>query len=488
MSSSIERGGPGAGPPTRRGGTGIFAVRPITALIEETGKEGQALKRTVGTMDLTALGLGAIIGTGIFVVIGKGAALAGPALILSFVLAGVTCVFSALCYAELSAAIPVAGSAYTYAYATLGEIIAWIIGWDLILEYGVSVAAVAVGWGGNFNIFLHEAFGFRIPDALSTAREEGGILNLPAVFIVLAVMLLLVRGAKESARVNTIMVGVKLVVLAFFIIVAFANFKTGNLHPFNPHGRDGVVTAASIVFFAFIGFDAISTGSEETKNPGRSLPIAIIGALGIATFLYVLTSLGAVGLLPADQLSKSDAPLATALQKGAGISWAAAVLAFGALVSITSVILAVYYGQTRIFFSMARDGLMPTRLAKVHPRTGAPVLITVAFGVLIAILAAVAPLGQIVELVNIGTLFAFVLVNIGVIVLRRTRPEMERPFKVPLVPYVPILGLLFTFYLMSKLPALTWVRFVVWLLLGLVIYALYGYKHSRLRHGGTYSE
>jgi APA family basic amino acid/polyamine antiporter len=279
---------------------------------------------------------------------------------------------------------------------------------------------------------------------------------------------------------------VKLVVLAFFIIVAFFNFKSANLHPFNPHGRSGVVTAASIVFFAFIGFDAISTGSEETKNPGRSLPIAIIGALGIATLLYVLTTLGAVGLLPVDQFKGSDAPLATALQKGAGISWAAAVLAFGALVSITSVILAVYYGQTRIFFSMARDGLMPTRLAKVHPRTGAPVLITVAFGVLIAILAAVAPLGQIVELVNIGTLFAFVLVNIGVIVLRRTRPEMERPFKVPLVPFVPILGLLFTFYLMSKLPALTWLRFVIWLVLGLVIYALYGYKHSRLRHGGTY--
>ncbi len=379
-------------------------------------------------------------------------------------------------------------SAYTYAYATLGEIVAWIIGWDLILEYGVSVAAVAVGWGGNFNVFLHEAFGFRIPDALSTAREEG-------------------RNPESAGRVHRAgrdaaagpgrqgertgqhdHGGGQAGRAGRFIIVAFANFKSGNLHPFNPHGRDGVVTAASIVFFAFIGFDAISTGSEETKNPGRSLPIAIIGALGIATFLYVLTSLGAVGLLPADQLSKSDAPLATALQKGAGISWAAAVLAFGALVSITSVILAVYYGQTRIFFSMARDGLMPTRLAKVHPRTGAPVLITVAFGVLIAILAAVAPLGQIVELVNIGTLFAFVLVNIGVIVLRRTRPEMERPFKVPLVPFVPILGLLFTFYLMSKLPALTWVRFVVWLLLGLVIYALYGYKHSRLRHGGTYSE
>jgi len=487
MSSSVGQGGRGASPPGRTGGKGIFAIRPVTALIEETGTEGQALRRTVGTLDLTALGLGAIIGTGIFVVIGEGAGIAGPALILSFVLAAVTCVFSALCYAELASAIPVAGSAYTYAYATLGEIIAWIIGWDLILEYGVSVAAVAVGWGANFNIFLHEAFGFAIPASLSTAREKGGILNLPAVFIVLAIMLLLIRGAKESARVNTIMVFVKLIVLGFFIVLAFANFHSGNLTPFAPHGRDGIVTAASIVFFAFIGFDAISTGSEEAQNPGRALPIAIIGALGIATALYVAVSVGAVGLLPAAKLEKSEAPLATALQSGAGISWAAAVLAFGAVVSITSVILAVYYGQTRIFFSMARDGLMPPRLAKVSPRTGAPVIITVTFGILIAILAAVAPLSQIVKLVNIGTLFAFVLVNIGVIVLRRTRPEMERPFKVPLVPFVPLLGLAFTFFLMSQLPLTTWIRFIVWLVLGLIIYALYGYRHSRLRHGGTYN-
>jgi len=487
MSSVMGSGGRDTSPPGRRGGNGIFAIRPVTALIEDTGVEGQGLRRSVGTLDLTALGLGAIIGTGIFVVIGEGAGIAGPALILSFILAGVTCVFSALCYAELSAAIPVAGSAYTYAYATLGELIAWIIGWDLILEYGVSVAAVAVGWGANFNIFLHEAFGFQIPASLSTAREKGGILNLPAVFIVLAIMLLLIRGAKESARVNTVMVFVKLIVLAFFIVVAFANFHSANLTPFAPKGQDGVVSAASIVFFAFIGFDAISTGSEEAQNPGRSLPIAIIGALGIATLLYIATSLGAVGLLPANELSKSEAPLATALQTGAGISWAAAVLAFGAVVSITSVILAVYYGQTRIFYSMARDGLMPSRLAKLSPRTGAPVVITVAFGVLIAILAAVAPLSQIVKLVNIGTLFAFVLVNVGVIVLRRTRPEMERPFKVPLVPFVPIVGLLFTFYLMAQLPFTTWVRFIGWLVLGLLIYALYGYKHSRLRHGGAYN-
>lgn len=283
------------------------------------------------------------------------------------------------------------------------------------------------------------------------------------------------------------MVFVKLIVLGFFIVVAFANFHSGNLTPFAPHGRDGIVTAASIVFFAFIGFDAISTGSEEAQNPGRALPIAIIGALGIATLLYVAVSVGAVGLLPAAKLEKSEAPLATALQSGAGISWAAAVLAFGAVVSITSVILAVYYGQTRIFFSMARDGLMPPRLAKVNPRTGAPVIITVTFGILIAILAAVAPLSQIVKLVNIGTLFAFVLVNIGVIVLRRTRPEMERPFKVPLVPFVPLLGLAFTFYLMSQLPLTTWIRFIIWLVLGLIIYALYGYRHSRLRHGGTYN-
>ncbi|HEX8629385.1 MAG TPA: amino acid permease [Catenuloplanes sp.] len=482
MATTSERkGGP---EPTRRQG-GIFAIRPVGSLVQDTGAEGQRLKRSVGKVDLTALGLGAIIGTGIFVVIGEGVGHAGPAVVFSFVLAGFTCLFSALCYAELASAIPVSGSAYTYAYATLGELIAWIIGWDLILEYGVSVAAVAVGWGANLNVFLRSAFGFELPAAIAAARgEPGAVINIPAVLIVLAITALLLRGAKESARVNTVMVVVKLAVLVFFIATAAAVFDADNLRPFAPAGTGGVVTAASIIFFAYIGFDAISTGSEEARNPGRDLPIAIMGALGIATLLYILVALGAVGALPANQLKESEAPLAEALEPV--FPWAAALMAFGAIVSITSVILAIFYGQTRIFFAMARDGLMPRRLATVNPRTGVPVRITLAFGVFIAILAALVPLSEIVKLVNIGTLFAFLLVNVGVLVLRRTRPEMERPFRVPWVPVVPLLGVAFTIYLMADLPLSTWLRFLLWLGAGLAIYAVYGYRHSRLRHGGTY--
>ena len=440
-------------------------------------------------MDLTALGIGAVIGTGIFVVIGEGIGDAGPAVIFSFILAAFTCLFSALSYAELASSIPVSGSAYTYAYATLGELVAWIIGWDLILEYGVSVAAVAVGWGGNLNEFLENAFNFTLPESISTAREDGGILNLPAVAIVIAVMFLLTRGVRETARANLIMVGIKLAVLAFFIVVAFfAAFNMDNLKPFAPDGVDGVVTAASVIFFAYIGFDAVSTGAEEAKNPSRDLPIAIVGSLVICTVSTSSSSVAAVGSLDAKSLQESDAPLAAALDEGAGISWAASLLAFGALVAITSVLLTIFYGQTRIFFAMARDGLMPRRIAKVNPRTGTPVALTFGMGILIATLAAIAPLNQIVKLVNIGTLFAFFLVNIGVIILRRTHPDMERPFRSPFVPVFPIIGCILILYLMKQLPGETWWRFGIWLVLGLVIYYFYGRKHSLLqlanRRGG----
>ena len=414
--------------------------------------------------------------------IGEGAAIAGPAVILSFGLAALACVFSALSYAELASSIPVSGSAYTYTYATLGEIVAWIIGWDLILEYGVSVAAVAVGWGGNFNEFLENAFGVALPAAISAAPSEGGIFNLPAVIIVLVITWLLVIGVRESAQANFVMVIIKLVVLVFFIIAAATSINTDHFTPFAPAGFDGVVTAAAIIFFAYIGFDAVSTGSEEAKNPSKDLPLAIIGSLVIATIFYILASLGAVGLLPADQLGASDAPLAEALDTGAGLSWAAAILAAGAVVAITSVMLVILYGQTRIFFAMCRDGLLPERLADIHKRYGTPAKLTIGLGVLIAILAAVVPLTEIVKLVNIGTLFAFVLVNVGVIVLRRTRPEMPRPFKVPLSPVLPILGIAFAVFLMTDLPLSTWVRFVIWLVVGIVIYLVYGYSHSRLRH------
>src|SRR3982751_584833 len=389
---------------------GIFAIRDVNDLTTETHEAGNELKRSVSAIQLTAMGVGAIIGTGIFVVIGKGAGIAGPGVILSFVLAALACTFSALSYAELASSIPVSGSAYTYTYATLGEVVAWIIGWDLILEYGVSVAAIAVGWGGNLNAFLDSAFGVALPDAIAKSPEDGGIFNLPAVFVVLAITLL------------------------FFIVVAFANFGTGNFQPFAPEGVDGVTAAAAVIFFAYIGFDAVSTGSEEARRPERDLPLAIIGSLLICTLFYVLTAVGALGIASPDQMKGSDAPLATALDEGAGISWAAGVLALGAVVAITSVVLVIFYGQTRIFFAMCRDGLLPRKLATVNQRFGTPARLTIGLGVLIAILAALVPLGEIVKLVNIGTLFAFVLVNIGVIILRRTRPEMPRPYRVPWSP------------------------------------------------------
>jgi basic amino acid/polyamine antiporter, APA family len=461
--------------------TGPFAIRPADTLIEETHEPGHELKRSVGALDLTALGVGAIIGTGIFIVVGVGVAEAGPAVILSFCLAAVACIFSALCYAELAASIPVSGSAYTYSYATMGEIIAWIIGWDLILEYTGAVAAVSVGWGASFNEFLDNAFGFTIPDAVSKSPEDGGVVNLVAVAVVLGVMALLARGTRESAKVNLAMVAIKLAVLTFFIIVAFTIFESDNLSPFAPEGFDGIVTGASIIFFAYIGFDAVATGSEETRNPGRDMPIAIVGSLTLCTIIYILVAVAAVGALPAAELAESDAPLAEALDAGAGISWAASLTAFGAVVAITSVILAMFYGQTRIFFAMARDGLVPEGLADVSPRTGTPLKLTVGFGVVMAVLAALVPLSELVKLVNIGTLFAFLLVNIGVIVLRRTRPDLPRTFRVPLVPFVPLLGAALVLYLMLDLPGFTWARFFIWMAIGLLIYFIYGYRNSRLR-------
>ncbi|MGT2425613.1 amino acid permease [Amnibacterium kyonggiense] len=457
----------------------LFRTRSVDDLIRETG-QGEQLKKTLGPVSLTALGVGAIIGTGIFVVIGEGAKDAGPAVVLAFVLAGVTCAFSALSYAELASAVPVSGSAYTFSYATLGELIAFIIGWDLILEYGVSVAAVAVGWGGNVNEFLRSAFGFALPDAISKSPSEGGVFNIPAVVVVLAITALLAVGTNQSARTNAIMVGVKIVILLFFIVVAITAFHAGHFTPFAPSGVSGVAMAASTIFFAYIGFDAVSTASEETKNPARDLPIAIIGSLLISTVLYVLVSVAAVGIAPIRTLAGSDAPLSAALREGAGIPWAGALLSLGALIAITSVVLVIMYGQTRIFFAMCRDGLLPKRLAKVSPRFGTPVRITVGFGVLIAILAALVPLDVIIELTNIGTLFAFILVNIGVIVLRRTKPDMARPFRVPLVPVVPIIGILLCGYLIYQLPVETKLRFVVWLVIGLIVYFAYSRRHSRV--------
>jgi basic amino acid/polyamine antiporter, APA family len=466
---------------------GLFATKPVDRLVQDTHDKETELRRAVGALDLTALGLGAIIGTGIFVIIGEAITPAGPSIILSFVLAGVTCAFSALAFAELASSIPVSGSAYTYSYATLGELAAWIIGWDLILEYGVSIAGVAIGWGQYLSELLDSLFGISLPDwAANPPGEEGGTVNLPAAFLVLAVAGILMIGVRETARTNTIMVFIKLAVLTLFIAIGVTAFTSDNFSPFfvEDEGIDGTVTAATLIFFAYIGFDAVSTSGEEVKEPARDLPRAIIGSLAIATLLYILVAVVATGALPYDQLNGAEAPLATALDEGAGVGWGADVISFGALVAITSVVLTLLYGQSRILFAMSRDGLLPRRVAHVHPRTRTPVFIIGLLGVVFAALASVVPLTEIVKLVNIGTLFAFIVVNIGVIILRRTRPDLERGYRVPLVPYFPLIGIALCIYLMTDLEKETWFRFVGWMILGLVIYFLYGYRHSRLRQAG----
>jgi APA family basic amino acid/polyamine antiporter len=467
---------------------GPFARKRPEDLVADTGAGG-GLRRAVGAVSLTAMGLGAIIGTGIFVIIGEAISLSGPAIVLSFALAGITCVFSALSYSELASTIPVSGSAYTYSYATLGELVAWIIGWDLILEYGVSVAAVAVGWGGYLQSLLDSLFGINLPDSIAGPPGDGGTFNLPAVVLVLGVTALLCVGIRESARTNAAMVAFKLAVLALFVgLGAYALFfheggGAGGFSPFATHGTSGIVDAAALIFFAYIGFDAVSTSGEEAEKPQRDLPIAIVGSLLIATVIYIIVSLVAVGLAPADKLGGSEAPLADALEIGGGYgSWAADVLSVGALVAITSVVLTVLYGQTRIMYAMTRDGLLPRGFGRLSRRK-TPVRITLVFGLLIALLAAFVPLTEIAKLVNIGTLFAFVLVNIGVVVLRRTQPDLDRGFRVPFVPVFPIIGTALCIYLMTKLEGTTWLRFGVWLVVGLAIYGIYGRTHSRLQRG-----
>jgi basic amino acid/polyamine antiporter, APA family len=345
------------------------------------------------------------------------------------------------------------------------------------------VAAVAVGWGQYFNDLADSLFGFQLPESLASPPGDGGSFNLPAVFIVLLVTAVLCLGMRESARTNTIMVFIKLAVLALFLGLGVTAFTVDNLKPFAPEGLDGTVTAASVIFFAYIGFDAISTSGEETKNPEKHLPIAIIGSLAIATVLYILVAVVAVGALPFDELKGAEAPLAKALDEGAGFGWAANIISFGALIAITSVVLTILYGQTRIMFAMCRDGLMPRSFAKVNETTRTPVRITATFGCLIAIVAAFVPLTEIVKLVNIGTLFAFIVVNIGVVVLRRTKPDLKRGYRVPFVPVFPIVGTILCLYLMKYLERDTWLRFIGWLLLGLIIYFVYGRRHSRLQRG-----
>ncbi|GAA4861303.1 amino acid permease [Saccharopolyspora rosea] len=458
----------------------LFRVKPA----EQLSAEGShtELRRTLGLVPLVALSVGATLGTGIFVVLAEAAPAAGPAVVVSFVLAGVAALCSALSYAELAGSVPVSGSAYSYAYATLGELVAWICGWCLLLEYGVSVAAVAVGWGGYLNEFLQGTVGARIPDVFAAPPGEGGLVNIPAALIVLLATGVLLLGVRESARATTITTLLKIAVLVFFVAVAFTGFHSGNLTPFAPSGLAGISVGASAVFFSFIGFDAASTAGEEARNPARDLPRAIILSLAIVTAVYVLVAFAAVGAVGVDVLGHSDASLATALRLVTGQTWSSVVLAFGAVVAIASVVLTVLYGQTRILVSMSRDGLMPGVLSKVNRRR-VPARNTLLVGVVVAVLAAVVPLNQLAEATSIGTLVAFGLVNIGVMVLRRTRPELPRSFRTPLMPIVPIAGLGLCVYLIAGLNAVTWATFGIWTAVGLVVYFGYGRRRSQLNRG-----
>jgi len=462
----------------------LIRTKPVDQIVSEGGQgEGGELKRSMSLLQLTLFSVGATLGTGIFVVLGEAVPLAGPAVILAFILAAVTALFSALSYAELAGTIPVSGSSYSYAYATLGELIAWVCGWCLLLEYAVSVSAVAVGWGSYLNEFFDKTFGFTMPAAISNSPgDNGGVINLPAVAVVLIATFLLLRGTSESATANTIMVCLKVGVLVFFCVVAFTAFKSGNMTPFAPMGWAGISAAGSKVFFSYIGFDAASTAGEEAKNPKRDLPLAIIFSLVIVTIVYVAVGLTAVGAMPWQQfeLSGSEASLARVLDVATGASWPSMILSFGAVIAITSVVLTVMYGQTRILFAMSRDGLIPHIFQKVNPRTSVPVANTLIVAAFISVLAALIPLGKLVDATSIGTLFAFSLVSVGVIVLRRTRPDMPRSFRTPLYPITPLLGIGFCLYLMYGLGGVTWVVFLAWTAVGLVAYFAYGRRHSRL--------
>jgi APA family basic amino acid/polyamine antiporter len=488
-----------------------FRRKPIAELIAHEGGAA-SLRRVLGAGDLVMLSIGAVIGAGIFGAIGTAAAGqtdpsgaivrygAGPALVFSFVLLGGACALAALCYAELAAMIPQAGSAYAYAYATLGEFVAWIIGWDLMLEYAVGNVAVAISWGDYFTTLLR-GFGVDLPAWLTTGYRTAALssnpavhglidtaprvlglpilVNLPAFGIVALITWLLLRGARESARANNVMVVVKLLALGLFIAVGLGTINTANYHPFAPNGFTGIHQGAAIVFFAYIGFDAISTAAEETMNPQRNLPIGILGGLAICTLIYVVVGAVLTGMVPYQQLAVAD-PLARALEI-AGYSTVGWIVALGAAVSMSAVLLVFQYGQPRIFFAMARDGLLPQWAAKVHPVTRVPSTTTLLTGIIVAVASAFGDAAETYDLTNIGTLFAFAIVSIGVVVLRVVEPNRPRPFRVPLVWVVGPLGAAACAFIMVGLPTQAWERFGLWLVLGLVVYLGYGARHSRLR-------
>ncbi len=457
----------------------IFQKKPINDLLE-VSKSEKGLKKVLGTPALLLMGLGVIIGAGIFILTGIASAYySGPALIISFVIAGTACLFTALCYAEFASMVPVAGSAYTYSYVTLGELLAWIIGWDLILEYLLIVTAVAVGWSGYIvNIFT--TLGIILPAQLiNPPGVEGGLINVPAVLIILILTLLLIRGTKQSSQFNTIIVIIKLAVIMLFISIGVNYINPANYHPFLPYGWSGVFQGAAIIFFAYIGFDAITTAAEEVKNPRRTFPIAIMGSLIISSILYIVVTVILNGMVPYYLFKETAAPVAFALQT-VGIKWANIVISIGALAGITSVLLVGFFGQTRVFFAMSRDGLLPSFFSKLHTNFKTPINSIILVGGIASVIAAFLPITAIAELVNIGTLAAFIIVSASVIVLRRQRPDLKRPFKTPYVPLVPILSIIFCLFLIAELPTLTHLRFVIWLAIGLCIYYFYGRKKSFL--------
>ncbi|MEV8099656.1 amino acid permease [Kitasatospora sp. NPDC085879] len=455
----------------------LLRRKPVGALQDGGGE----LRRTVGLFQLTMIGIGATIGTGIFFTLDSAVPEAGPAVVLSFVIGAVTAALTALCYAELASAVPVSGSSYSYAYATLGEFAAYAVGWCLLLEYAVSGAAIAVSWGQYLNDLTERLFGFQLPQAIAAPPGAGGFVNLPGAVLVLLCCLLLVRGAKQSALVNTVMVLVKLAVLALFVVVGATGFHTANLHPFAPMGAAGIGAAASTVFFSFIGLDAVSTAGEEVKNPRRTLPLAIIGALLVVTAVYVLVALVGVGAQPWTAFGGQEAGLSAILTRVTGASWPGLLLSAGAVLSIVSVVLVVLYGQTRILYTMSRDGMLPALFRRVGPRSGTPVAGTVVVGALVAVLAAVVPLDVLADLTSLGTLVAFAVVSLGVLILRRTAPDLERGFRVPGHPVVPVLSVAFCGYLLYGLPADTWLMFAVWLALAVAVYLGYSRHHSALQ-------
>jgi APA family basic amino acid/polyamine antiporter len=463
----------------------LFRRKPVIEMEEETGSEtGQSeLTRTIGVFQLSMFGVGATIGTGIFFVLSEAVPISGPAVVWAFVIAGVVAGLTAVCYAELAGAVPVSGSSYSYAYATVGELPAMAVAACLLLEYGVSAAAVSVGWSQYLNQLLGNLFGIQIPEALSQAPEQGGILNLPAVILIALCTLLLIRGASESAKVNTVMVLIKIGVLVLFILIGITGWNTNNLADFVPFGLSGITAAAGIIFFSYIGIDAVSTAGEEVKNPHRTMPLAIMIALAIVTTLYILVALVAVAAQPYVQFEDQEAGLAAILENVTGSTWPGTMLAAGAVISIFSVTLVVIYGQTRILFAMARDGMLPELFHRVNPRTKTPVPNTLIVAGAIALLAGLIPINFLAEMTSVGTLVAFAIVSVAVIILRRRQPDLPRPFKVPGYPVTPILSILGCLWIIKDLRIPTIVVFLIWTAIVIAWYFAYGRKHSHLgRH------